>query len=145
MAHLAVTTALRERLVDISNPTTMSQTRVNLVAAKRELAERQDEANLCMVELKHAQEIMAAGGTGPKVLAVRDTGRVIRPKRQEPREGSMACCVEDARSSRSRSLPRAVCGLCCGVHFASLSPCTACCRLLLYSSLVRVSTKRRAL
>eukprot|EP00752_Nemacystus_decipiens_P007592 g6784.t1 len=48
----------------------MSQTRVNLAAAKRELAERQDEANLCMVELKHAQEIMAAGGTGPKVLAV---------------------------------------------------------------------------
>lgn len=62
---------LAARLVDINNPATMSQTRVNLAAAKRELAERQDEANLCMVELRHAQEIMAAGGTGPKVLSVR--------------------------------------------------------------------------
>ena len=48
----------------------MSHIRGNLAAAKRELAERQDEANLCMVELKHAQEIMAAGGTGSKVLSV---------------------------------------------------------------------------
>lgn len=54
-----------------NKPRTMSQSRVNLAAAKRELAERQDEANLCMVELKHAQEIMAAGGTGTKVLSVR--------------------------------------------------------------------------
>ncbi|CAN0138688.1 unnamed protein product, partial [Ectocarpus fasciculatus] len=49
---------------------TMSQSRVNLATAKRELAERRDEANLCMVELKHAQEVLAAGGTGPKVLSV---------------------------------------------------------------------------
>ncbi|CAN0107573.1 unnamed protein product, partial [Ectocarpus sp. 13 AM-2016] len=48
----------------------MSQSRVNLATAKRELAERRDEANLCMVELKHAQEVLAAGGTGPKVLSV---------------------------------------------------------------------------
>lgn len=50
----------------------MSQSRVNLATAKRELAERQDEMNLCMVELKHAQEVVAAGGTGPKVLSVRE-------------------------------------------------------------------------
>lgn len=53
----------------------MSQSRVNLAAAKRELAERKDEANLCMVELKHAQEVMAAGGTGAKVLSVSKRAR----------------------------------------------------------------------
>lgn len=60
----------------------MSQTRANLAAAKRELAERQDEANLCMVELKHAQEIMAAGGTGPKVLAVSLSGEAMGEKQE---------------------------------------------------------------
>lgn len=48
----------------------MSQSRINLATAKRELAERKDEANLCMVELKHAQEVMATGGTGAKILSV---------------------------------------------------------------------------
>lgn len=61
----------------------MSQARVNLATAKRELAERQDEANLCMVELKHAQEIMASGGTGDKVLSVRE-------RREAERKGRLA-------------------------------------------------------
>lgn len=58
----------------------MSQSRVNLATAKRELAERRDEANLCMVELKHAQEVLAAGGTGPKVLSVRERERERKTK-----------------------------------------------------------------
>lgn len=49
---------------------TMSQSRVNLATARRELAERQDEVNLFTAELKAAQEVMAAGGTGPKTLTV---------------------------------------------------------------------------
>ncbi|CAM9569351.1 unnamed protein product [Laminaria digitata] len=48
----------------------MSQSRVNLATARRELAERQDEVNLFTAELKAAQELMAAGGTGPKTLTV---------------------------------------------------------------------------
>eukprot|EP00904_Undaria_pinnatifida_P004849 jgi/Undpi1/1494/HiC_scaffold_11.g04884.m1 len=48
----------------------MSQSRVNLATARRELAERQDEVNLFTAELKAAQEVMAAGGTGPKTLTV---------------------------------------------------------------------------
>ncbi len=66
----------------------MSQSRVNLATAKRELAERKDEANLCMVELKHAQEVMAAGGTGPKVLSVskRERGRQAEKGRTGERE-----------------------------------------------------------
>lgn len=48
----------------------MSQSRVNLATARRELAERQDEVNLFTTELKAAQEVMAAGGTGPKTLTV---------------------------------------------------------------------------
>lgn len=82
--------------MDINNPTTMSQTRVNLAAAKRELAERQDEANLCMVELKHAQGIVEAGGTGPKVLSVRQKAA------EREREGQRkSYTVERERASRS--------------------------------------------
>jgi len=68
----------------------MSQSRVNLATAKRELAERKDEANLCMVELKHAQQVMAAGGTGAKVLSVRKRER--GKKRRAEREGYSAVC-----------------------------------------------------
>lgn len=64
----------------------MSQSRVNLATAKRELAERKDEANLCMVELKHAQEVMAAGGTGPKVLSVSKREREGVKQRRGERE-----------------------------------------------------------
>lgn len=77
----------------------MSQTRVNLAAAKRELAERQDEANLCMVELKHAQEIMAAGGTGPKVLSVSREKEAQRQRedrgerREKPGPRGMLCTL----------------------------------------------------
>ena len=59
----------------------MSQSRVNLATARRELAERQDEVNLFTAELKAAQEVMAAGGTGPKTLTVseRDARRLFVP------------------------------------------------------------------
>lgn len=51
----------------------MSQSRANLASARRELAERRDEAAQCMAELKAGQEIMASKGSGSKVLAVSAT------------------------------------------------------------------------
>lgn len=72
----------------------MSQSRVNLATAKRELAERKDEANLCMVELKHAQAIMASGGTGAKVLSVRERERKRVAASREGEEESV--CIKNS-------------------------------------------------
>lgn len=51
----------------------MSQSRANLASARRELAERRDEAAQCMAELQAAQEIMASKGSAAKVLSVSAT------------------------------------------------------------------------
>ena len=51
-------------------PSTMPQNAVNLASARKELAKRKDEVAQCMAELKAAQELVAAGGSGAKTLTV---------------------------------------------------------------------------
>lgn len=55
----------------------MRQYRGNLASARREVAERRDEVALVKAELQSAQEMMATGGTGPKILSVRGGRRDI--------------------------------------------------------------------
>lgn len=80
----------------------MSEARLYLATAKRELAERQDEANLCMVELKHAQEMMASGGTGDKVLSVRDRDRHTQRERGGARKMSREGRITSRENTRDR-------------------------------------------